>query len=82
MEFKKNMSCSNGTLISIMDLPSLLCIHCGFGNPLILKSKIHPCRGDSSVLFAYLFLLLFCKIDNIGACNIHLSVAPLFMCYA
>ena len=29
----KNMSGNNGTLISIEDLPSILCVHCGLGNP-------------------------------------------------
>ena len=39
--FEKNRSGNNGTLISIMDFPSLLCIHRGMGNPLILKTEIH-----------------------------------------
>ena len=45
MEFKKkNISGHNGTPISIMDLPSLSGIHHGYGNHLILKTEIHPCR--------------------------------------
>ena len=41
-EFLRNMSGTNGTQISIMDLPLLLCKHRGMGNPLIQTGK-HPC---------------------------------------
>ena len=37
MDFLKNMSDSNGTLITIMDHPLKLCIHRGVGSLLILK---------------------------------------------
>ena len=41
MEFmRKNV----GQLISIMDLPFLLCTHRSMGNPQILKTEMHPCR--------------------------------------
>ena len=41
MEFLKKHVGQPGTLISIMDLPSLLCIHRGMGNPLVFKTEIH-----------------------------------------
>ena len=43
MEFMRK---SVGQLISIMDLPFLLCrpTHRSMGNPQILKTEIHPCR--------------------------------------
>ena len=39
---KKNMSGNNGTLISIMDLPSIMYTS-WYGDPLILKTEIQPC---------------------------------------
>ena len=44
MKLRKDLSAYNGTLISTMDPPLLLCIHRGVANPLILKPEIHPCR--------------------------------------
>ena len=44
MDFFRNMSGNNGTLISIMNLPLLFCKHRGVGNPLIQQTEIHPCR--------------------------------------
>ena len=58
------MSGNYGTLISIMDLPPLFCIHLGIGNPLISKLKytlagaiLHPDFKKGIYIYKYLYKL-------------------------